>query len=414
MPFRSRRAAAIVASTAVLTTAVAAAVTVPTTQAAASGEMPTPVTTLARSMTASSAAAGTPVRFPARPTGLKAPVTQPVEVDEAPGYSGQVSCNPVLMPGVRKLRTLALNTYQQGHDGGVTRSCVVGGQSEHKEGRAWDWMLNVNNTAERRAAADFLGWLTNNNGVQARRLGVMYVIYNRRMWRTYDPAWTAYSGSSPHTDHIHLSFGWAGARGKTSFWTGRVAAPDYGPCPVFNSQMAPLTQRANPEPCAEPVRMVRRTGRRTAMFGAVDKRPVRRAQGILGLPVTGDFDTATWRAVKGYQRAHDLPVTGALDKPTWGSLAPSSIRWSVTAGYTAREAARFGNANFTQAEPLHRGSAGARVAFLQLALGMPVTDRNGFLGRQTAEAVQQFKGANGLVRNAVVTADVWQALAANR
>jgi peptidoglycan hydrolase-like protein with peptidoglycan-binding domain len=397
-------------STSFVATAVAGVTTVTTTDAVASGDMPTPVTA-ARSATA---AATNPVRFPANPKGLTAPVPQPVEVDVATDYSGQVSCNPVLMPGVRKVRNLALATYRQGRDGGVTRSCVVGGQSEHKEGRAWDWMLNVNNRAERRAAADFLGWLTRNNGVQARRLGVMYVIYNRRMWRTYDMGWTAYTGSSPHTDHIHLSFGWAGARGKTSFWTGRAAGPDYGPCKVFRGQMAPLSHRANPVPCDDPVRAVRRSPRRKAMYGAADKRPVRRAQRLLGLSASGDFDTATWKAVKRYQRAHDLPVTGVLDKPTWASLAPGSITWSVTAGYSPTGAARFAAANFTATEPLRRGSAGARVAFLQRALELPATDRNGYLGRNTAEAVRDFKESHGLVRNAVVTDEVWQALAGNR
>lgn len=40
------------------------------------------------------------------------------------------------------------------------------------------------------------------------RLGVWYVIWNRRIIsRTYESqGWRAYTGSSPHTDHVHVSF----------------------------------------------------------------------------------------------------------------------------------------------------------------------------------------------------------------
>jgi peptidoglycan hydrolase-like protein with peptidoglycan-binding domain len=364
------------------------------------------------------AASSTPVVFPAHPRGLAAPVALPAAIDAPPAYAGQVSCNPVLMPGVRMLRDLALRTYRAGSDGGTARGCVVGGSSEHKEGRAWDWMLNVNDPAQRRAAADFLGWLTKRGpdgraGAKARRLGVMYVIYNRRMWRTYDPArgWTAYSGSSPHTDHIHLSFGWAGARGDTSFWTGEVAGPDFGPCAVFAGQPARISVAANPRPCATPAALVRRSFRPHLQLGTTGSRAVGFAQRRLATADTGGFDDATWAAVKRYQRAHDLPVTGVLDNPTWASLAPASVRWSVTEGYGPVRAARYGQAHFADAA-LRRGSAGRAVAFLQTALGLPAADRNGLLARHTAAAVRALKTAHGMTADAVVTPEVWQALAA--
>jgi peptidoglycan hydrolase-like protein with peptidoglycan-binding domain len=358
------------------------------------------------------AALQSPVPFPDRPRGLTAPVAQPTEAEEYSGFFGQVSCNPVLRPGVRRLRNLALDAYGKGHDGGITRSCASGGSSEHKEGRAWDWMLDVGNRAHRAAAGDFLAWLTRDRGLQARRLGVMYVIYNRKIWSAYraDEGWRAYSGYSPHTDHIHLSLSWAGARGRTSFWTGRVARTDYGPCVVFRGQMARLTDRANPRPCPAPVRAVRRSSRVRAMLGAQNSLAVRRAQRRLGVAATGDFGGATWAAVTAYQRAHDLPVTGVLDNPTWASLAPGSVTWNVTEGYTPLRAARYARTALGQ-PTLHRGSAGAAVAFLQTALRMRVADRNGLLARRTAAAVRAFKAKHGLVRNAVVNTQVWDLLA---
>lgn len=356
--------------------------------------------------------AGTrPVAFPRHPHGLSSPHRLPNTVDPAIDYMGQVSCSPRLMPGVRKLRRLVLRTYHRGSDGGVTRSCVVGGQSEHKEGRAWDFMLSASNKRNRKVAGNFLGWLTKHHGLKARRLGVMYVIYNRRMWRAYDPArgWAPYTGSDPHTSHIHLSFTWAGGRGRTSFWTGRVARPDYGPCSAFRGQIARIAKGRNPNPCPVPAKAVKHSTRPATLYGASGHK-VRVAQRQLGASVTGTFGSSTWKAVKRYQRAHDLAVTGAVDKSTWSSLLPSSVSRSVTAGYHPHGAARYGLRHFSR-ERLTRASAGAPVAFLQIALKMAKSKRNGLLGRNTAEQLRAFKAKHGLHRNAVVTPEVWQALA---
>ena len=51
------------------------------------------------------------------------------------------------------------------------------------------------------------------------------------------------------------------------------------------------------------------------------------------------------------------------------------------------------------------------MAFLQTALKLPITDRNGLLARRTAAAVRKLKAENGLGRSAAVTAQVWRLLA---
>jgi hypothetical protein len=53
----------------------------------------------------------------------------------------------------------------------------------------------------------------------AQRLGITYIIHNRRIWQ--DGKWTPYSGPSPHTDHVHISF---------------AAAPGTGGAPVAGSE----------------------------------------------------------------------------------------------------------------------------------------------------------------------------------
>lgn len=351
---------------------------------------------------------------------LRAPVRQPRGVEDFSGYFPQVSCDPVPRAGVVKLRNLALRTYGRGHDGGMTRSCVQGGQSEHKEGRAWDWMLNVANRADRRVANDFLGWLTAKGpdgqaGYQARRLGIMYVIWNRRIWSAYrsGDGWRPYSGWSPHTDHIHLSFSWAGARGRTSFWTGKVGATDYGRCSLFAGQPAVLASRTRLDPCSAPEPLVRRSSQPIRLLGSSGGTAMKLAQKRLHVRQTGYFDHRTWRAVKGYQSSHDLPRTGALDDPTWASLVPRYRSWQATRGYSPARAAGYGARHFTD-EVLTRGDVGREVLFLQAALRMGSRMRNGHFGPKTAAKVREFKAANDLAKNARVTEAVWERLDARR
>lgn len=41
----------------------------------------------------------------------------------------------------------------------------------------------------------------------ATRLAVTYIIWNRRIWDSRNnKGWVPYSGTSPHTDHVHISF----------------------------------------------------------------------------------------------------------------------------------------------------------------------------------------------------------------
>jgi hypothetical protein len=144
-------------------------------------------------------------------------------------YEPQTTCDSTPKPGTLALRNLLLARYPSTGSSGISRGCNVGGRSEHKEGRAFDWRASVNNATQRAAVDDFLAALfaTDSYGhahALARRMGVMYVIWNRQIWSAYSASsgWRPYNGSSPHTDHVHISLSWAGARAQTSFWSGTV------------------------------------------------------------------------------------------------------------------------------------------------------------------------------------------------
>jgi hypothetical protein len=141
-------------------------------------------------------------------------------------YVGQTTCDPTEKPGVQDFRSLVLAEYPQTSDLGIVRACDVGPTSEHKEGRAWDWGVSASSQAS--IASDLLNWLlaTREGSAHAlaRRLGIMYIIWNHQVWRAYEAAsgWQPYSGTNPHTDHVHFSFSWAGARQQTTWWTARL------------------------------------------------------------------------------------------------------------------------------------------------------------------------------------------------
>ena len=153
------------------------------------------------------------------------------------GYDGQATCSPSAKPGVTAFGNLLRAAYPSTSWIGIGRACDVGGTSEHKEGRALDWSRNASSRGERKDAEDVIGWLLEtdrfgNEAAMARRLGVMYIVWNRRIWGSWDNEWEVYCVQKgavckdpdggyalhPHTDHVHFSFSWAGARKKTSFW----------------------------------------------------------------------------------------------------------------------------------------------------------------------------------------------------
>jgi hypothetical protein len=158
-----------------------------------------------------------------------APVRLPSSIEGFASYVKQTTCSPTAKPGTVKLKDLLLRTYPGTRNLGISRACSSGGTSEHKEGRAFDWGVRYSSTAERAKASAFLTWLlktdsAGHKAANARRLGVMYVIWNKKIWGAYaaNQGWRTYNGSNPHTDHVHISLSWSGVRGATSFWTGKV------------------------------------------------------------------------------------------------------------------------------------------------------------------------------------------------
>ncbi|MDN4159880.1 hypothetical protein [Nocardioides abyssi] len=159
-------------------------------------------------------------------------------IEDYASYQPQTRCSPSAKPGTVALGRWLVKKYG-GSYGGVSRSCG-GGTSEHAEGRAFDWTLDARRKVDRRVARAFLRDVRAADGkgredAKARRMGIMYLIWDDRMyaaWNGFEPE--PYLSSScrkrakcsttlRHRDHLHVSLTRKGGRGATSWYAGRVA-----------------------------------------------------------------------------------------------------------------------------------------------------------------------------------------------
>ncbi|MGV8907395.1 MAG: hypothetical protein ACOH1Y_00290 [Propionicimonas sp.] len=157
-------------------------------------------------------------------------------IDAHLGYMKQTTCSPAAKPGTTALLKTLIAAWG-GSSSGISRQCSVGSTSEHKEGRALDWHMDMKSASQRARVKRATDWLTANTGEVAYRLGVMYVIWNQHIWSLYYPelGWRkmASRGSytANHKNHVHISLSWDGAMKQTSWWTGvPVARPLNSPC----------------------------------------------------------------------------------------------------------------------------------------------------------------------------------------
>jgi peptidoglycan hydrolase-like protein with peptidoglycan-binding domain len=326
----------------------------------------------------------------------------PSALDAAPPYQGQRVCDPNAKAGVTAFAQLMVGHYRVGSAApwNIVRNCNSG-ITEHSEGRAWDWMLSAANPQQKAIADSVVAWLSapdahGRPGAMARRFGINYIIWNKKMWRAYAPerGWAAYTGSSPHTDHIHFTFTWDGAYKRTSWWTGRaVTTIDPGPPP--------------PKPTSTPSTP---SAVYTVLVQGSTGADVALAQRVIGVPADGQFGPVTLAALKTWQAANRVPVTGRLDAATWArmvALGKVPARGAATRPAPAATPAPASPLARYATTTLRRGSTGPAVVALQKALKVTA---DGQFGPRTDGAVRAFQSRKRLPVTGVVSALTWKAL----
>jgi hypothetical protein len=165
-----------------------------------------------------------------------APFLMPME--PYAGYQPQTSCRRTPKPGVLMLADWLV--ARGGGYGPISRTCAGSSRSEHKESRAFDWVLDATSETDRALAAAMLDEIlapddTGEPSALARRMGIMYVIWDDHMYASYDGfVAKRYLSSScrnrrtcsptlRHRDHVHISLTRQGAKGLTSWYAVQAA-----------------------------------------------------------------------------------------------------------------------------------------------------------------------------------------------
>lgn len=158
-------------------------------------------------------------------------------VDGYASYEPQVNCAKEALPGTEFLLRHLVRKHPGSRAISTLRACSSGSGSEHKDGRALDWGLDAANPRERKIAYDWLAkvFATDKRGnthALARRMGIMYIIWDRHIYSAYrgfekrqyndcvkKPR--SCSKTTAHRDHVHVSLSRAGAAAQTTFYRNR-------------------------------------------------------------------------------------------------------------------------------------------------------------------------------------------------
>ena len=294
---------------------------------------------------------------PPTPAGL------PSGVEALASYVGANSCDATAKPGATSLGTLLTSTYP-GTSFHVARPCGSDSlaTTEHYDGRAVDWMVNARNTTQRGYASAAVNWMLakdarGNAYAQARRLGVMYLIWNNKTWSAYRPeeGWREYSGclsaakagtaydTACHRNHVHISLSWAGAMKRSSYWSKTVAQPEFGPCRTAYLNWAPPRTSANLTRCTTPAKVVAEPGasalgRELVGYSGMYLRQgstgpaVSALQRALGLSATASFSSTTRTALLSWQSRQGLRGTAVTDAMTWYRMTRPDAAEPVSKG----------------------------------------------------------------------------------
>ena len=217
------------------------------------------------------------------------------------GYEPATRCTDGPSPGALALMSWFLGAYPgRARNLGVYNCRPVAGSSVlsvHSEGRACDLGVQPEDARWGMSVADALRR-------HSRELGVQCVVWSRRIWSgAYaDAGWRTYSGSHPHTDHLHVEL----TRDAAATLTTRH----------IRSVLARRGETSSPRKD----RPVLKRGSRSRVVGDLQRFLNRVYPLYASLVVDGVFGPATETVVREFQRRAGVTVDGVVGPQTWRAL----------------------------------------------------------------------------------------------
>ena len=252
-------------------------------------------------------------------------VASAAPIEDYATYEPQTNCSPNAKPGTVKLSAWLQKSYPGSGSLGISRSCNDGGVSEHKEGRAFDWAVSVYSARDKAYVADFFAKIfttdaEGNTAALARRMGIMYLIWNDHIYSSYygfkardykcGAVISKCSDTMRHRNHVHISLSRAGGNGTTSWFTGATTSGS-----TTGTTTPPVTTPVG----APGVPLIPKTS-----TGILDLR--KRPYVTLSASSNGTVKTTPFKLRKGY--AYKVTVAGVFGYGTPSQVADASCRWS--------------------------------------------------------------------------------------
>ena len=262
-----------------------------------------------------------------------------VPIEDFSGYQPQTKCSPDPKPGTVALSKWLMNKYPGSGSSGISRACGASGVSEHKEGRAFDWRVSASSARDRGYVKDFFATIfapdkDGNKAALARRMGIMYLIWDDHIYASYrgfeKRAYT-HSGCrtkkscSPtlrHRDHVHISLSRAGGAGETSWyhrndpgWQSPVTPTPTPTTPTPTPSTPPPVGDPTPIPVGPPVE---------GELRFTKKKQLAR----VAVPLDKSTYTSKWKLRKGKQ--YKITVAGVVGYGAPDQVGDANCVWSPT------------------------------------------------------------------------------------
>lgn len=209
--------------------------------------------------------------------------------------------------GAKALMAVILDEYGRAKNWGIYNCRTVRGgstTSAHGEGRALDVAFPLSG-----GRGSSYGYELVNDILEAgpSKLGVMAIIYDRKIWSAKSPGGRRYTGSNPHYDHVHIELTRTAARNLSKTAARRLLGGsssggiDYG---TYRKNVDPGDRTLKVGRAGDDVKHVQafigdKAGKADGYFGPQTRKGVRWYQDMRGIKVDGIVGNTTWRHILG-------------------------------------------------------------------------------------------------------------------